>query len=625
MVRTMASLAILRSFSSLRRRIRLMRTRALGTLFVTALAATVWAGQQPPPRDLAASAATGAGVVAGRVVVADVSPVAPIRRARVSLSGGPLRAPEITDTDIEGNYRFTGLLPGAYRVTASKPGFVTLEAGAMHYTQRAAEIDVKNADSVRADIALPRGAAIEGRIVDSNAEPVQNLLIAASRFSHSALGRRTAAVKQTRTDDRGQYRIHSLPPGEYILEAAPDPRIEATEAVMPDRPPGRGRTYFPGTPQLHQARRLALAVGQELRGTNFTIEAVPLARVSGRVVDSSGAPVKAFGFRMVPAGGGASVSGSISPDGRFLLGHVPPGDYLMLASVLTEASAVGQYGAHRLAVSGPDLTDVTVVTAPGALLEGQVLVTGQAALPDLRRTRFEAIETEFELPPSRPPAAPITVQPDGRFAVRGLFGPRILRLSGLPPGWALESVRLADADITDVSTDFRESNAPRQLLMTITDQTGSVTGSVRTRAGQARAYEVIAIPEDEKLVSATSRFIHRGAPRADGTFNLSGLLPGRYRIAAVDFLDEGSWKDPDVLRKLAAAGTAVAVGSSSGQPLTLPGHDRRGIGDTRASRSGPGVDADIPGRTGADGPNIGSGGRLGRCGRLPRHADNEYE
>ena len=548
-----------------------MRAQSLGCAIVTALAATVWAGQQPPPRDRPTPAAPGDGVISGRVVVANVSPVAPIRRARVSLSGGSLRAPEITDTDIEGNYRFTGLLPGAYRVAASKPGFVTLEAGALHYTQRAAEIDVKVAASVRADIALPRGAAVEGQINDSTGEPVQNLLISASRFSHSALGRRTVAVKQARTDDRGQYRIHSLPPGEYILEAAPDPRIEGTEAGMPgaDRPPGRGRTYFPGTPQLHQARRVALAVGQELRGTNFTIESVPLARVSGRVLDSSGAPVKAFGFRMVPLGGATGVSGSLSPDGRFMLGHVPPGDYLMLASVLTDASAVGQYAAQRITVSGADVTDVSILTTPGALLEGQVQVKGQTPLPDLRRARLDAIETEFELPPSRPPAPPITVQPDGRFIVRGLFGPRILRLSGLPPGWALDSVRLADADITDISTDFRESNAPRQLLMTITDQTGSVTGNVRTRNGQARAYEVIAIPEDDKLVSATSRFIQRSAPRADGTFNMSGLLPGKYRVAAVDFLDEGSWKDPDVLRRLAAAGTAVTVASGSDQSLEL--------------------------------------------------------
>ena len=548
-----------------------MTSQAFGGVFLAGLIAAVGARQQPPPRDGPAPVVTGTGVIAGRVSVANVTPVAPIRRARVSLTGGALRTPEITDTDVEGRYQFTGLAAGTYRVIASKPGFVALESGSTHYGQRGPEIQLKDAGPIRADIALPPGAAIAGRIVGSTGEPVQNLLVSATRFSYSALGRRPIAVKQARTDDLGQYRIHSLPPGEYMLEAAPDPRIEATEAVTggADRPPGRGRTYFAGTPHVHQARRISLTVGQEMRGMDFAVEPVPLARVAGRVVDSSGNAVKTFGLRMVPVGGGAGASGSVSPDGRFQMGHVAPGDYLMLASVLTDANAVGQYAAQRLTVSGQDVADVTIVTGPGAVLEGQIAARGDGPLPDLRRVRFEAVETEFEMPPSRPPAAPILIQPDGRFAVRGLFGPRILRLAGLPLGWALESVWLAEADITDAAVDFRETSAPRQLRMLITDRTGTLTGSVRTQGGPARAFEVIVLPEDEKLRSATSRFIHRATPRADGTFEVRGLLPGRYRIAAVDFIDEGSVGDPELLRKLAADGTAVTIPSKDSQPLTL--------------------------------------------------------
>ena len=219
-----------------------MRTVAVFLVVAGALQA------QQPPRDLQGPPATGA-IISGRVVVADARPAVPIRRARVSLTGGALRAPEITDSDVEGNYQFGGLPAGSYRVTASKPGFVTLEAGATRYGQRPAAIELKGGQSAVAAVALPRGAAIEGRIVDAGGAPVQNIIVSASRFTYSALGRRTAPLKQARTDDLGRYRIHSLPPGGYIVEAAPDARLEVSQGTMAgaDRPPGRGHTFFPGT------------------------------------------------------------------------------------------------------------------------------------------------------------------------------------------------------------------------------------------------------------------------------------------------------------------------------------------------------------------------------------------
>jgi hypothetical protein len=539
------------------------------TVAVFLVAAGVLQTQQPP-RDLPGPPATS-GIISGRVVVADARPAVPIRRARVSLTGGALRAPEITDTDVEGNYQFGGLPAGSYRVTASKPGFVTLEAGATRYGQRPAAIELQGGQSAAAAVALPRGAAIEGRIVDAGGEPVQNIIVSASRFTYSAVGRRTAPLKQARTDDLGRYRIHSLPPGEYIVEAAPDARLEVSQGTMAgaDRPPGRGHTFFPGTPQVHQARRIALATGQEVRGTDFALESVPLARVAGRVIDSTGAPAKAFGFRMVPVGSNTGVSGTLPGEGRFQLPSVPPGDYWLLASVLANPNAVGEFAAERVTIRGQDLPDISVVTAPGAVLEGQIEVAGGGELPALKGARFDPVETEFELPPSRPPMPAAAPGADGHFTINGLFGPRVLRLSGLPAGWALTQVWLDDTEITDTVTDFRISNVPRRLRMVISDATGTVTGTVRSRAGAASAYEVILFPEAEKSRSATSRFVHRASPRADGTFIVTGLLPGRYIAAGVDYLDDGTWNDPEVLKRLAAGGTPLTVTAGGAETLTL--------------------------------------------------------
>jgi hypothetical protein len=105
--------------------------------------------------------------------------------------------------------------------------------------------------------------------------------------------------------------------------------------------------------------------------------------------------------------------------------------------------------------------------------------------------------------------------------------------------------------------------------MVISDATGTVTGTVRSRAGAASTYEVILFPEGEKSRSATSRFVHRASPRADGTFLVTGLLPGRYIAAAVDYLDDGTWNDPEALKRLAAGGTPLTVAAGGAETLTL--------------------------------------------------------
>ena len=528
-------------------------------------------GSQQPPRDRPAPVDGGTARITGRVIVADSAPAVPIRRARVSLSGGSLRIPEVTDTDIEGNYRFTGLAPGSYRVTASKPGFVTLEAGPSRAGQRGPAIEIAAGQTVRAGVALPRGAAIEGLIVDREGEPVQNILVSASRFTYSALGRRPASVKQVRTDDLGRYRIHSLPAGDYIVEAAPDPRLEINAGFQAgaDRPPGRARTYFPGTPLVHLARAVSLTAGQEVRGTDFALEAVPLARVSGRVVDSTGKPVNSYGFRLLPVGGTASVAGITRPDGVFQFPSVPPGDYWMMAAVLASPTAVAEYSVQRVTIAGQDMPDVTVATTPGTVLEGQIATDDGPAPPDLGGVRVVAVETEYELPATRPPVPPATPGADGRFSIRGLFGPRVVRVTGLPAGWALKSVWLDESEITDVVTDFRTSNAPRRLRLVVTNATGSLIGNVRAGSVATKAYQVIVFAAGEPRRGATSRFSHRGAPRADGTFMIRGLLPGQYIAVAVDHVDDGVWNDPDVLRKLAAGGSAFSIGQPGTHELTL--------------------------------------------------------
>ena len=49
-----------------------------------------------------------------------------------------------------------------------------------------------------------------------------------------------------------------------------------------------------------------------------------------------------------------------------------------------------------------------------------------------------------------------------------------------------------------------------------------------------------------------------------------GLLPGTYRVAALEYIEDESWNDPEVLRTLRGAAASVTLAEGARQELTLP-------------------------------------------------------
>jgi hypothetical protein len=423
----------------------------------------------PQSRDSKVPERSGSGTISGRITVSGVQPEAPVRRARVSLTGERLRTPEVTDADVNGRYTFTGLPPGSYRVTASKPGFVTTEAGAQKAGDRPAAVELAAGASLTLNVALPRGAAIEGTLARADGEPLQNVIVSAVRFDPANTAARPLVASETRTDDLGRYRLHSLPEGEYYVEASPDSR-ELAGAFVPDgdRPPGIARTYFPGTVRAHEARAVKLARGEQVGGLDFAALTVPLVRVSGRVTTSSGQPAKDYAIRLLPIDAPiASVSGFREPDGRFNFSAVPAGEYWVLASLVPPSRGPAEFAAMRMQFA-TDMRDLALTTAPGAVLHGRVDVdVGVGEPPRLAGVSVVAVPAEFELPQTKPPSDRAAVAADGSFVLNGLFGPNGLRVEGLPPAWEVSRISLDAQDITKAIVDFKASNAPRALRILI--------------------------------------------------------------------------------------------------------------------------------------------------------------
>jgi hypothetical protein len=178
----------------------------------------------PQTRD-AARPRTGTAVLAG-VVVTDEQTPRPVRGAVVTatISGGQWQV----STDDAGRFALINLPAGTVTLFARKPSYVTTIYGATRPGATSGS-PIALAEGQRAtDITLrmPRGAVITGTVFDDTGRPMQGVTVritpaAAPAAADGARQPVPVALQAQTTDDRGVYRVFGLPPGDYLIAVQP--------------------------------------------------------------------------------------------------------------------------------------------------------------------------------------------------------------------------------------------------------------------------------------------------------------------------------------------------------------------------------------------------------------------
>ena len=141
---------------------------------------------------------------------------------------------------------------------------------------------VKGAVLQNIDFALPPGAVVTGRVVDETGEAVAHVSVSLARRRYIEGARRLVAESGSSTDDRGEFRIFGVPPGDYVIVA----KFDAMDLGSRDRV-RYVPTYYPGTPVASEAQRVTVGAGQEVPGITIALARAATATVRG-VVRSSG-------------------------------------------------------------------------------------------------------------------------------------------------------------------------------------------------------------------------------------------------------------------------------------------------------------------------------------------------
>ena len=293
---------------------------------------------------------TGTGRIRGRVTSSETG--APVRRAQVRISGADI-APKAAMTDAQGRFEFGDLPAGRFTLTSTKSGYVTVQYGQTRPFESGRPIELADKQALdKADISMPRGSVITGRIVDEFGEPVADANVTAMRQQWTNGRRRLLPAGRTaQTNDLGQYRMYGLPPGDYYVSATLRNMDVMAMDMMMMRPIGAGGAPAgPARPLRIRATRRPISPEPRRRPTpsaspwrsarkhrarTSRLSAVRMARITGIVLNSEGragrrrdghADVGAQASRVARMlGGGARTN----REGAFTLSSVAPGDYIL--------------------------------------------------------------------------------------------------------------------------------------------------------------------------------------------------------------------------------------------------------------------------------------------------------
>lgn len=523
----------------------------------------------------------GTSTVTG-VVVSDENADRPISRAIVTLSGGGLTLGRTAITGVDGRFTFSNLPAGDFTIRATKSGYIPAPYGARRPGRPGTPLTVADGQTSEIRIRLPRGAVIAGTIRTAKGEPAPGTGVEIVPVPRVATNLRVNVVPQTAvTDDRGVYRVYGLLPGDYLVAAIPPrPGFSASAGLpgMEMRPMGNNNLTARSAPEID-------AIFRDLQaGSAVMREPIGPAPGSPRP-PASPEPPPTYGFAPVYY------------PGTVLVGQ---------ASKITIRQAEEREG-----------IDIAIDLVRTTTVQG-VVSNPYGALPAIGLSILAADPR----PNGAPMAAPVLSTPpgpDGRFEYTGLTPGRYViwarSREGAPIGPAISGGRGGVIPTTSAPGSSAQLWAMAEIVASgeaisgvtlMLQPTIAIAGQVRFDASSLERPENLANVRIS-LTSETAPFggmgnmTNFGGPpipaaqvQPDGTFHLTGLVPGTYRLSATPPGAPGWWLRSAVLgdRDLLDLPLDVGVSGDDSRRVIVTFSDRPGeiAGSLRAPEGTPAPD-----------------------------------
>lgn len=588
----------------------ILRRAALCSVIGACFATLSLAQQQP--RDVRRGTTAADASITGVVLTEGARPQ-PLRRVRVTLNNTGRTLGQTAITNDKGEFSFSGLPAGRYLVSGVKDGFVTMHHGARRPNRPGASIPLAAAEKKHLTLRLPAGSVITGTVTDPDGLPAPGIRVQA--LAHRLVGgsdrRLVPIVNQLGwlTDDRGEYRIFGLPPGDYIIAARPSgsantdlqvlSRAEVRRALSeaassstntyaqpgPVRAPAasplpaeprRGialaPVMYPGTTSTAHAASVTLGSGEHRAGIDIQLQHVGVARVEGLVFSPGGPAGRVMVSLFLPgAQAGSSLplehfrTASANAQGAFAFAGVPPGHYTVVARTVPQPSRTDQWASTEIVLDGDDVAGVVLSLRDGLTMSGRITFDSEhpPAL-DLSGLRLQLPMAMAATTPMPMPRAALAVNTDGGFTVSGIVPSLYAMTDGRgvrwPIGsWWLKSMISGGRDLLDAPLLLKQG--ADDVVLTLTDRVSEISGTVTDAGHPSPDGYVVVFSVDRSAWFPGSRRVAGARPSDAGRYRFRNLPPGDYLLIADDDIEDAEWNDPALLARLSSRAARVTIGA----------------------------------------------------------------
>jgi len=517
------------------------------------------------------------------VTVRDASTRAPIPGARITFIKQETTPPNVVayiTADENGRASFRNLVSGSYTMNVQKTGYIPPSLGG-------APIRVIGPDSRRFDVELilTKGTTVSGRVTDVNGQPVAEVRVAlmtiAYRDALPTLVIGTNAGVES-TDDRGNYRFLSVPPGNYYVQVEMRPGATVYSQYWDSFPM---HTYYPGVTDPKGAVLVQVRASQDIAGIDIRISTTRTFKIRGTVVNPfSGGRATANGetnrqvssFFLVSSDPDTLEDAILlfsrqfpSPNPAETLFEIPnvaPGSYYLYPYWDPGRSATMAFGGYTrrtpVQIEDHDVDGLQIVLRENSEIKGRIRVEDNTSLADWSKARISMRRKE-RLPSllggGGLGSVPSPISASGEFTLSNVPDARFnVFLIGSPP----------DAYVVDVRQNGRnvsnEGVVPGagDLEVIVNPQGATLQGTVRDAAGMPVRSGVVLVPAPARR--SNPQLYKRTTTDANGQFTIRGVAPGDYKIFAFSAMPQNQAEEnAQFIATYESRGTAVSTGMSA--------------------------------------------------------------
>ena len=576
-------------------------------LLVVVMAATTDVTAQPASKEVAAT--RGRSIVRGRVVTHDTN--RPLRRVTVSLYDPGNRGAgqhHRTWTDRRGEFVIKNVPAGKYYVLVDAPGIIRPEVYGGSAAMTDPDVTVVSVDgtsSAEVRVRAKRGGAITGRVTYADGEPAMSTEISLWRRKDGQLVhvyQDQQRYGDSATNERGDYRLSGLPPGEYVVGAGERKLSAATQSDEDGSyriSSGTvGYTYHGGTTSARAATTIRIDESEEADDIDITLvergahllSGVVVARGDGRPVPRAEIQLR---IKEEPSSGGGPSPEShhvfADAQGRWEISEVADGSYTLSVTpshnyrrydgpviVGGGERAAPKFVAKRqdLIVAGGDQSGLVIEVSAGGRVSGIIAMDGGNPLPRRVVVHPEAAEgssggESFNQPPAE-------IQPDGTFALEGLPASGLyLNVSAggdNRQGYYIKSAIGNGVDLLRSPLQLADGGEVKDVRVVLSANVATFTGRILAADGApARGASVMLVLSDPDLQRRRGSRLY-GQANAEGHFTVAGA-PGEYAALVMRPDDRRFPLKADEMKERLANAPRVTLqpGENKRLDLTVPG------------------------------------------------------